>query len=257
MTEKTKKIETKVKVPIITQIQNELKAPKNQWNNFGKYNYRNAEDIESALKPLLAKYGAQLTFDEQYRQLGNRIYAVEIANYKDSEQEISVQGWAREPEHKKGMDESQISGSTSSYAIKNVLGKLFLIDDTKDADSQKPQEKQKAMTKPVQQHKFTEDEITNFSVDYKPTMWSNPRKMIIAALYLKAEQGDKLAANWWKENRKNNTLVGQALRAYEELVPTLKKRSSAKQKELQESMNKIKEQSNRNQAANMGVANNA
>ena len=135
---KTKKTETKVKVPILTQIQNELKAPKNQYNSFGNYKYRNAEDIESALKPLLAKYGAQLTFDEDYRQVGNRIYCVETAHYKDSEQEIIVHGWARESESKKGMDDSQISGSASSYATKYTLGKLFLIDDTKDADSQKP-----------------------------------------------------------------------------------------------------------------------
>lgn len=150
--EKAKK-EEKVKVPIITQIQNELKAPKNQWNNFGNYKYRNAEDIESALKPLLAKYGAQLTFDEDYRAVDNRIYCVETANYKDSEQKIVVHGWARESEAKKGMDDSQISGSASSYATKYALGKLFLIDDTKDADSQKPTN---AATRQPAQKKYRE-----------------------------------------------------------------------------------------------------
>lgn len=139
MTEEKKlKDEKETQVPIITQIQNELKAPKTQWNDFGHYSYRNAEDIESAVKPLLEKYGAQLTFDEDYRQVGNRVYCVETAHYKDSEQEIIVHGWARESESKKGMDDSQISGSASSYATKYALGKLFLIDDTKDADSQKP-----------------------------------------------------------------------------------------------------------------------
>lgn len=138
MTEDKKEKEGKIQVPILTKIQNELKAPKNQWNGFGNYRYRNAEDIESALKPLLAKYGAQLTFDEDYREVDGRIYAVEIAHYKDSEQEIIAKGWAREAERKKGMDESQISGAASSYATKYALGKLFLIDDTKDADSQKP-----------------------------------------------------------------------------------------------------------------------
>ena len=148
---KTKKTETKVKVPILTQIQNELKAPKTQWNDFGHYSYRNAEDIESAVKPLLEKYGVQLTFDEDYRQVGNRVYCVETAHYKDSEQEIIVHGWARESESKKGMDDSQISGSASSYATKYALGKLFLIDDTKDADSQKPTKaatRQSAQKKP-------------------------------------------------------------------------------------------------------------
>lgn len=145
---------SEIKIPILTRIQNELKAPKNQWNAFGKYKYRNAEDIESALKPLLAKYGAQLTFDEDYREVGGRIYAVEIATYKDSEQEITVKGWARVPESKKGMDDSQISGSASSYATKYALGKLFLIDDTKDADSQKPQTnqgQQPSKTEPTKQ----------------------------------------------------------------------------------------------------------
>lgn len=210
MTEKTKKIETKVKVPIITQIQNELKAPKNQWNNFGKYNYRNAEDIESALKPLLAKYGAQLTFDEEYRQLGERIYAVEIANYKDSEQEISVQGWAREAEHKKGMDESQISGSTSSYAIKNVLGKLFLIDDTKDADSQKPQkdssyqqQNQSSKKKP------TKKDLENYPITYKGV------KTTMGILYQHYQAGEKDAVDFANSLNSSDKFVFENLKQME------------------------------------------
>ena len=158
-----------IKVPIITQIQNELKAPKNQYNSFGKYKYRNAEDIESALKPLLAKYGAQLTFDEDYREVGGRIYAVEIAHYKDSEQEATVKGWAREAEHKKGMDESQISGSTSSYAIKYALGKLFLIDDTKDADSQKPQSADYQQQSQSTKKKPTKQELMNYPITFNGT----------------------------------------------------------------------------------------
>ena len=125
---------SETKEPIITKIQNELKAPKNQYNSFGKYNYRNAEDIEQALKPLLKKYNATLIIDEDVRMVGDRTYFVETAKYKDSEQALQVSGWAREPENKKGMDESQISGATSSYATKYALSKLFLIDDTKDAD---------------------------------------------------------------------------------------------------------------------------
>ena len=169
MTEEKKQQEEKVKVPILTQIQNELKAPKNQYNSFGKYKYRNAEDIESALKPLLAKYGAQLTFDEDYREVGGRIYAVEIAHYKDSEQEATVKGWAREAEHKKGMDESQISGSTSSYAIKYALGKLFLIDDTKDADSQKPQSADYQQQSQSTKKKPTKQELMNYPITFNGT----------------------------------------------------------------------------------------
>jgi hypothetical protein len=130
--------EKQIKVPILTKIQNELKAPKNQYNSYGKYKYRNAEDIEQALKPLLAKYGATLYIDEEPRQVGERIYFVETVHYKDQEQTIEVNGWAREPDSKKGMDDSQLSGSTSSYATKYALGKLFLVDDTQDADAQRP-----------------------------------------------------------------------------------------------------------------------
>lgn len=127
---------TETKVPILTQIQNELKVPKSQQNNFGHYKYRNIEDIEQALKPLLEKYGATLYVDEDVKQVGDRIYFVEQVNYKDKEQKVSVKGWAREALSKKGMDDSQLSGATSSYATKYALSKLFLIDDTRDADSQ-------------------------------------------------------------------------------------------------------------------------
>lgn len=155
-----------IKVPILTKIQNELKAPKNQYNEFGHYKYRNSEDIESALKPLLEKYGAQLTFDEDYRQVGNRIYCIEIAHYKDSEQEIIVHGWARESESKKGMDDSQISGTASSYATKYALGKLFLIDDTKDADSQKPQPNQGQQSS---KRKPTKQELMDYPITFNGT----------------------------------------------------------------------------------------
>lgn len=201
---KTKKTETKVKVPILTQIQNELKAPKNQYNSFGKYKYRNAEDIESALKPLLAKYGTQLTFDEDYRQVGNRIYCVETAHYKDSEQEIIVHGWARESESKKGMDDSQISGSASSYATKYALGKLFLIDDTKDADSQKPTNavtRQSAQKKPRETLGQRIAKAKQFEVQYG----GGKEKLVDVCKW--EEQGDQQAKAFldnWRTKSKGN-----------------------------------------------------
>ena len=201
---KTKKTETKVKVPILTQIQNELKAPKNQYNSFGNYKYRNAEDIESALKPLLAKYGAQLTFDEDYRQVGNRIYCVETAHYKDSEQEIIVHGWARESESKKGMDDSQISGSASSYATKYALGKLFLIDDTKDADSQKPTNavtRQSAQKKPRETLGQRIAKAKQFEVQYG----GGKEKLVDVCKW--EEQGDQQAKVFldnWRTKSKGN-----------------------------------------------------
>lgn len=166
MTEKKTETKEKVKVSILTRIQNELKAPKTQENTFGHYNYRNAEDIESALKPLLLKYGAQLYFDEDIKQVGDRFYIVEIAHYKDSEQEIVVHGHARESLSKKGMDDSQVSGAAESYAIKYALGKLFLIDDTKDADSMDNRNYKPAKAKPRESNAQRLAKAKEFSVQY-------------------------------------------------------------------------------------------
>lgn len=121
--------------PILTQIQTELKAPKGQYNSFGNYKYRSAEDILEAVKPLLFKHDAQLTISDTPIQVGDRIYIKATAYYKDSEQEKQVEGYAREPISKKGMDDSQITGTASSYARKYALNGLFLIDDQKDADT--------------------------------------------------------------------------------------------------------------------------
>ena len=199
-----------IKVSILTKIQSELKAPKNQYNDFGKYKYRNAEDIESALKPLLAKYGAQLTFDEDYREVGGRIYAVEIAHYKDSEQEITVKGWAREAERKKGMDESQISGSTSSYATKYALAKLFLIDDTKDSDSMNNQQsnnQQVTQKTPTRSRETLNQKIENakkYEVQYggqKETLVS-----IIRLANNNDEQAIKFLEVWRKKSKQNEAV---------------------------------------------------
>lgn len=215
MTETKKEKEEKVKVPILTQIQNELKAPKNQWNEFGNYKYRNAEDIESALKPLLAKYGAQLVFDEDYRELGGRVYAVETARYKDPEQEITVKGWAREAEHKKGMDESQISGSTSSYAIKYALGKLFLIDDTKDADSQKPetnqgkQSEQKTYTRNYETLNQKIENAKKYEVQY-----GGQKETLVSIIKLANSNNDQATKflELWRKKAKQNEAVYQFIK---------------------------------------------
>lgn len=119
----------------LKNIQQELKAPKNQTNNFGGYKYRSAEDILEAVKPLLAKYGAQLTLSDDITGVGGRIYVKAAATITDGNEEKTVTAFAREPEEKRGMDASQITGTASSYARKYALNGLFLIDDTKDADT--------------------------------------------------------------------------------------------------------------------------
>lgn len=120
----------------LTKIQTELKAPKNQLNSFGKYKYRSAEDIVEAAKPILNKYDAALLISDEVIQIGDRIYVKATATLiLDENNIVSVHGWAREEEIKKGMDAAQITGSASSYARKYALNGLFAIDDTKDADA--------------------------------------------------------------------------------------------------------------------------
>ena len=117
-------------------IQKELKAPKGQYNSFGKYKYRSCEDILEAVKPLLSKYKCTLVIMDDLLQVGNRIYVKAIATITDNDgNHATSTAFAREPETKKGMDESQITGTASSYARKYALNGLFLIDDTKDADT--------------------------------------------------------------------------------------------------------------------------
>lgn len=120
----------------LLEIQTELKAPKSQYNSFGKYNYRNCEDILEALKPLLAKVKAAVVITDEIVNIAQRFYVkatVRLINV-ENEEVIETSAYAREPENKKGLDESQITGSTSSYARKYALNAMFAIDDTKDSD---------------------------------------------------------------------------------------------------------------------------
>lgn len=127
----------------LLSIQNELKAPKNQYNKFGKYNYRSCEDILEAIKPLCLKYGAVVLIDDYVSQIGERFYVKAKASLIDidTQEEIYACAYARESENKKGMDSAQVTGATSSYARKYALNGLFCIDDTKDVDTQEYQEK--------------------------------------------------------------------------------------------------------------------
>lgn len=117
-------------------IQSELKAPKSQFNRFGGYKYRKAEDILEAVKPLLAKQKCTLIITDDVVLIGNRIYVKATATIKNEKGECeTTNGWAREEETKKGMDGSQITGASSSYARKYALNGLFAIDDNADSDT--------------------------------------------------------------------------------------------------------------------------
>lgn len=120
---------------ILQQIQQKLKAPKNQRNSFGGYNYRSCEDILEALKPVLAEFNAAVLLSDEIVQMGTRWYVKATATLKTETESVSVTAYAREAENRKGMDDSQITGSASSYARKYALNGLFGIDDTKDADT--------------------------------------------------------------------------------------------------------------------------
>lgn len=118
------------------QIQQKLKAPKGQYNSFGKYHYRSCEDIVEALKPILPEYEAYLILSDEVVAVGDRVYVKATASILAKGVVIGMAtGWAREAIDRKGMDDSQITGATSSYARKYALNGLLAIDDTKDADT--------------------------------------------------------------------------------------------------------------------------
>lgn len=123
----------------LTKIQAELKAPKNQYNSFGKYKYRSCEDILEAVKPLLEKYNCSLTLSDEVKEVGGLIFIESVVSLSDNDKEDyieEVKAQAGINPNRKGMDVAQSFGSSSSYARKYALNGLFLIDDTKDADTQ-------------------------------------------------------------------------------------------------------------------------
>ena len=119
----------------LVSVQSKLKAPKGQYNSFGKYKYRSCEDILEAVKPLLAEVGCTLRISDEIMQVGERIYVKATAVFSNGDAQYAVTALAREAETKPGMDAAQITGAASSYARKYALNGLFCIDDTKDPDA--------------------------------------------------------------------------------------------------------------------------
>lgn len=119
----------------LSKVQSDLKAPKGQFNKFGNFSYRSCEDIIEAVKPILAKYSLILNINDEVVLIGDRFYIKATAKITDGVDEVSATAYAREPNEQKGMNESQITGSTSSYARKYALNGLLAIDDNKDADT--------------------------------------------------------------------------------------------------------------------------
>lgn len=153
-------------------IQQKLKAPKGQYNSFGKYNYRNCEDILEAVKPLLSESGLALILNDDVISIDGRFYIKAVANLYDEDGKIiaTTSAIAREEETKKGMDGSQVTGASSSYARKYALNGLFAIDDTKDSDStnngkEPTNKKPSAKTEPVEKEQETQtDELAELDI---------------------------------------------------------------------------------------------
>lgn len=116
-------------------IQSKVKAPKGQFNSFGKYHYRSAEDILEAVKQVVNPMGYSITISDTIINVGDRYYIKATATLSNGKETWSVDGYAREEESKKGMDGSQVTGASSSYARKYALNGLFALDDTKDSDA--------------------------------------------------------------------------------------------------------------------------
>lgn len=154
----------------LSAIQQELKAPKGQYNSFGKYKYRSCEDILEAVKPICAKHKTALVLLDDIREVNGRFYVVAQAQLHDCESDNAVTStaFAREPDEKKGMDDSQITGTASSYARKYALNGLFCIDDTKDADTDE--------YKHQQDKKPSKAEMDAFNAQYKRDVEKNTCK---------------------------------------------------------------------------------
>ena len=153
-------------------IQTKLKAPKGQFNEYGKYYYRSCEDILEAVKPLLAETGTVLMLTDNIIEMNGRFYVKATAKLMTENEEIANTAYAREEETKKGMDASQITGSCSTYARKYALNGLFLIDDTKDADTMDNREE----AKKEEPKKKTSSKGTN--VPEQPTEPKMPKKTV-------------------------------------------------------------------------------
>lgn len=153
-------------------IQKHLKAPKSQFNSFGKYSYRNCDDILEAVKPLLD--GCVILLSDEPVSIGDRYYIKAIAKFTDGKDCIEVSGFAREEESKKGMDSSQLTGSTSSYARKYALNGLLLIDDSKDADSMDNSPQAKSSASSSGNQKMEVPKLTDLDIEWIDACKADP-----------------------------------------------------------------------------------
>lgn len=185
-------------------IQSNLKAPKNQYNSFGKYSYRSAEDVLESLKPLLKETGCSLVISDEIIMIGDRVYVKATATLSDGKNSISTSALAREETEKKGMDGAQITGAASSYARKYALNGLFCIDDTKDPDSTNQHGKdEQSIAKPIAKPVSKPQDTTKHDIEQakKALEQCNDNASVDAVV--------KLFKNLWKDEEFKN-LVAEA-----------------------------------------------
>lgn len=177
--------------------QNEIKAPKGQFNSLGKYSYRSAEDILEAVKPVLLKYGLYLTVSDEIIPVGDRVYIKAVATLHDTESDKieTVQAFAREPIQTKGMNDSQITGACSSYARKYALNGLFCLDDNKDADTDEFHRQEK--------HPYRQQGRTVAETPISPVLEA-PTRIQLDSLYDLAKEKGFTKAQVWKAGRVQN-----------------------------------------------------
>ena len=198
----------------LLEIQHKLKAPKGQYNNFGKYKYRSCEDILEAVKPILYEVGCTLTLEDEVVLIGDRYYIKATARLKGEDTDEVVTAYAREAETKTGMDASQITGTASSYARKYALNGLFCIDDTKDADTDEYAEQtRKDKDKKTPEQKKTEQKPTKEVFDPNHPLWQKALdKMLQGKGSIKALQEvysispsvEESIKDYLEKNRKQN-----------------------------------------------------
>ena len=172
----------------LSNVQQELKAPKNQMNKFGGYKYRSCEDILKAVKPLLHNEGLTMTITDELTMIGDRYYIKATVTVIDGEEgdTHTVHGYAREEENKKGMDSMQLTGATSSYARKYALNGMFAIDDTKDSDATNKHGKGK--------NKSRKNKSTNHQQAIKKIYKNNKEKLApIIKKFLNDNKCDKIS----------------------------------------------------------------
>ena len=211
----------------LAKIQSTLKAPKSQYNAYAKFYYRSCEDILEALKPLLAEASATLTIGDELELIGNRYYVKATVRFIDLETDAQIMNtaYAREDDTKKGMDGSQVTGASSTYARKYALNGLFCIDDTKDADATNgmpDQENSKKGNGGQKQSNQQRDPRDMQPVNAAPQLMTEQHYNILIRACDNAQMDSGKAEAFWKERYRVNSLADIPDSQFEFMLTSMK-----------------------------------